>query len=228
MAMDTNSNAVSRREILKRGAFVGGAVLWIAPAVQVVGMGSAFAKDVSPDCSRYCIKWDVDVNAETGELTCVNGGKISAYPMRGNTWEEMGSPGKGHSDGDGHGGSHDDDGSTALACPKDGVNDAEATHDLTNRIKRPFVVYGTQHDGFWIAFPNDIKLADLSDVGEASVGAKCGTTKVTFAPTVEADPCLKDPEGNPYRRIHVRGCGNGKDISHIELIVDWCSGGASS
>jgi len=43
-------NQISRREILKRGAFVGGAVVWATPVVQTLGMGRAFAATPSDTC----------------------------------------------------------------------------------------------------------------------------------------------------------------------------------
>jgi len=70
---------MNRREALKKGALVGGAVLWITPVVQMVQMGPAYASDVSPGgttsttastgtgstssssgsggCEVYCIWW---------------------------------------------------------------------------------------------------------------------------------------------------------------------------
>ncbi len=216
MGTETNSNTISRREILKRGAFVGGAVLWVAPAVQVVGMGRAFAKDVSPNCSRYCIKWDFDTNAPppdvTQPLTCTKGGTISAYPIWGNTWTAIGNAA---------------DVAKALTCT-DGTDTDTSAMAITNRSGNEFVVYGTQLAGFWVAFPPDTKLAYLADVGLESVGAKCGTATATFTPTVEDDPCYTDPNGVPFKRIHVTGCNNGSDISHIEMIVDWCPNSAPS
>ncbi len=74
---DTHSS-INRREALKKGALVGGAVLWITPVVQIVQMGPAYASDVSPGgtsstsshgtsctssssdsrgCKVYCIGW---------------------------------------------------------------------------------------------------------------------------------------------------------------------------
>ena len=87
--MDTESSTISRRDLLKRGALVGGAVLWVAPFVQVVGMGKAFAKDVSLNCSRYCLKWNVDDNSETPGLTCINDVATHAHPVWSNNWEEL-------------------------------------------------------------------------------------------------------------------------------------------
>ncbi len=196
--MDTQTSTITRRELLRKGALVGGAVLWVTPVVQVVGMGRAYAKDVSPNCTRFCLKWETDDNDETLESTCVNSNAPHAYPVWTNIWVALG-------DGEGN----------VLTCPGDGVNSATTISDK-------FVVYGSQSVGFWIAFPNDIKLADLTDVGQASVGAKCGNSKVTFDLSLEDDPCFEDSLGDAFQRIHITGCGTGQDISHIELIIDWC------
>ena len=44
----TNKDGLSRRDLLKRGAALGGALVWVTPIVQVVGMRPAFAQTVSP------------------------------------------------------------------------------------------------------------------------------------------------------------------------------------
>jgi hypothetical protein len=73
----TEQTGLTRRDILKRGAAFGGALMWATPVVQVVGMSPAHARPVSPGCIRYCIKWETDGNqrlldTETGDhqLTC--------------------------------------------------------------------------------------------------------------------------------------------------------------
>ncbi len=48
--MSQTPNQISRREILKRGALVGGAVVWATPVVQTLGMGRAFAQTPSDTC----------------------------------------------------------------------------------------------------------------------------------------------------------------------------------
>ena len=204
--METQNSDITRRDLLKRGAIVGGVTLWATPVVQVVGMGRAYAKDVSPDCSRYCLKWNFDDNQETTELTCTTGG-ISAHRVWTNNWEEIGS-------GAGAG--------RILTCPEDGINDEDAADRLTNAPGRPFIVYGSQLDGFYISFPDDVKLADLTDEDEPSVAVKCGQDSDTFKKgeiEVLSDPCYLG-----YRRIHIERCDNDQDISHIELILDWCPG----
>lgn len=207
--METDNHRITRRELLKRGAIVGGVTVWATPVVQVVGMGKAYAKDVSPGCTRYCLKWEVDDNSPTGELTCP-----PAEEVWSNKWEELGrrtTTGKG----------------TILECPGDGINDGGAANALANRPGFEFVVYGAEDSGFWVAFPDDIFVADLEDQSEPWSGAvKCGqgNTKLTKTQlNTEPDPCLDD-----YNRIFIPDCGNGKDISHLELIVDWCPGGPST
>jgi hypothetical protein len=39
--------SVSRREALKKGAMIGGTVLWVAPLVQTIGMTGAYAQTTS-------------------------------------------------------------------------------------------------------------------------------------------------------------------------------------
>ena len=47
--MPSNSNqGITRRDLLKKGAALGGAVVWVTPIVQSVGMGRAFAQTPSP------------------------------------------------------------------------------------------------------------------------------------------------------------------------------------
>jgi hypothetical protein len=46
----SDATGVSRRDFLKRGAALGGAIAWATPVVQAVGMQSAFAQTTSPGC----------------------------------------------------------------------------------------------------------------------------------------------------------------------------------
>jgi len=43
-----NKDGLSRRDFLKRSAALGGALVWVTPVVQAVGMRPAFAQTVSP------------------------------------------------------------------------------------------------------------------------------------------------------------------------------------
>lgn len=59
---------VSRRDFLKRGALLGGALVWATPVVQVVGMNPALAQVPSPACNVWYA-----VKIERGNGTCEPG-----------------------------------------------------------------------------------------------------------------------------------------------------------
>lgn len=48
--LDEQAGGLTRRQALKRGAILGGALAWATPVVQVIGMRPAFAQTVSPAC----------------------------------------------------------------------------------------------------------------------------------------------------------------------------------
>ena len=48
------TQGLTRRELLKRGALIGGALAWATPAVQLIGMQPALASHVSELC--FCVK----------------------------------------------------------------------------------------------------------------------------------------------------------------------------
>lgn len=50
MDQQQTQTGVTRRDLLKRGAALGGAIVWMTPVVQTVGMAPAFAQDCSPLC----------------------------------------------------------------------------------------------------------------------------------------------------------------------------------
>lgn len=57
---EIDSQGISRRDLLKRGAALGGAVVWATPVVQTLGMGRAFASTASPTgtaISYIAITW---------------------------------------------------------------------------------------------------------------------------------------------------------------------------
>lgn len=54
--MTDSHHGLTRRQLLKRGAALGGAVAWATPVVQVVGMRAAGAQETSDPCATYCIK----------------------------------------------------------------------------------------------------------------------------------------------------------------------------
>lgn len=62
--MGEESQGITRRDLLRRGAVLGGAVVWSTPVVQTLGMGRAFAQTASPtgdkDVSYAVISWECD------------------------------------------------------------------------------------------------------------------------------------------------------------------------
>ncbi len=58
---DQQQPGLTRREMLKRGAIFGGAVIWATPVVQTVGMNRALAQEASPACTVwYAIKINIE------------------------------------------------------------------------------------------------------------------------------------------------------------------------
>lgn len=60
---EQSNQGITRRDLLRRGAALGGAVVWTTPVVQTLGMGRAFAQSASPvdeggkDVSFAVISW---------------------------------------------------------------------------------------------------------------------------------------------------------------------------
>ncbi len=69
--LDTERGGITRREALKRGALVGGAVAWSIPAIQLIAMTSAHAE--RPSGSTPPAKPPGQV---LGEKTTSSGGKL--------------------------------------------------------------------------------------------------------------------------------------------------------
>lgn len=68
---------VSRREALKRGAVLGGTLLWVAPAVQTIGMSRAFAQQPSPGGEE-----DVGPSFIGMNVDCGRGRNAVAYSIK--------------------------------------------------------------------------------------------------------------------------------------------------
>ena len=80
-------NGLSRRELLKKGAYLGGALAWATPVVQVVGISPALAADTSP------------VTTTTTSIPCQTRVAYRAkaeFNGSGYVWES--DPGVGHND----------------------------------------------------------------------------------------------------------------------------------
>ena len=61
------NQGITRRDLLKKGAVLGGAVVWVTPIVQSVGMGRAFAQTTSP-CTPPISYIAMNVTCPTGEF----------------------------------------------------------------------------------------------------------------------------------------------------------------
>jgi len=84
-----SQKGLTRREALKRGAIVAG-TLWAVPVVQAVGIQPAYAKQPSPGCRRYCLKWEP--GGPSGGPTCPpdpGEGEDFLIPWTG-AWSELG------------------------------------------------------------------------------------------------------------------------------------------
>ncbi len=79
---DDTRSGVTRREAIKKGAIVGGTVMWVAPLVQTVGMSPASAQTVSPQPGA-CVCTGTnsfDVQATLGGLISGNVGPVQNFP----------------------------------------------------------------------------------------------------------------------------------------------------
>ncbi len=65
MGEETNQG-ITRRDLLRRGAVLGGAVVWTTPVVQTLGMGRAFAQTASPVETRISF---IIMNVSCGDNT---------------------------------------------------------------------------------------------------------------------------------------------------------------
>ena len=79
---DDIRSGVTRREAIKKGAIVGGTVMWVAPLVQTVGMSPASAEGVSPPPGEcVCTGTEsFDVQATLAGLINANVGPIQNFP----------------------------------------------------------------------------------------------------------------------------------------------------
>jgi len=67
----SNEPGLNRRDFLKRGAALGGTLVWATPIVQVIGMHPALAQTVSPVCANhFAVKIELDEGS--GALFCVD------------------------------------------------------------------------------------------------------------------------------------------------------------
>jgi hypothetical protein len=82
-APSEQAGGITRRQALKRGALLGGALAWATPVVQVIGMRPAFAQVPSPTCTirlsvlcftlpqEVCDCIDACIEAGGGLISCL-------------------------------------------------------------------------------------------------------------------------------------------------------------
>ncbi len=180
---------LTRREALKRGAALGGMLLWTTPAVQAIGMSRALAQETSGPCTTYCIKFNFTA-----------GGGL------GGSWGPLGnSPPQGQGN--------------CFTCPPDAQN-GSFPPAFFNDFE---IVSGSRTTGVKIRFPNSCSLAEVDSTPDelnpgANVVAKCGNGVGSCS--YQSPNQVPGPNGTT--EIDVAACGNGRGISHIELIIRCC------
>jgi hypothetical protein len=60
---EEHTQGLTRREVLKKGAVLGGTVLWVAPMVQAIGMSPALAQ--TPSETSCCLKIQTPITIST-------------------------------------------------------------------------------------------------------------------------------------------------------------------
>lgn len=78
---EEQSQGITRRDLLRRGAVLGGAVVWTTPVVQTLGMGRAFAQTASPTGGKD-ISY-IGINVDCG------GGDAFFAKWEDGQWEDM-------------------------------------------------------------------------------------------------------------------------------------------
>ena len=75
---DDTRSGVTRREAIKKGAIVGGTVMWVAPLVQTVGMSPASAQTASPPTGA-CVCTGTNSFDVTAAFTGVVSGNVGPF-----------------------------------------------------------------------------------------------------------------------------------------------------
>ena len=198
---DTHTESgLTRRDVLKKGAALGGALVWGAPVVQVIGMRPALAATPSPTCPNlFCVKaeWRGNENGSLGSFQACSPGF---------------SKGKGN----------------CLGLPDDVDFDVpaailggfEVTHGVT--CDDP-----DQSPGVLITLPEGCSLAGIDNVtgtpdaffGGVSAAAKCGTRGSDDPREFCDGPVSVGEDNGRVTLCFSLECRNGTTISHIELLI---------
>lgn len=187
------AGGLTRREALKRGAIVAGS-LWAVPVVQAVGMRPAYAQTTSAAWTN-CVAYCIKWETDVNDVVGVASGCGFGADTWSNNWTSLG------------GGS-----GNRLTCPE-GAADALPPKALLDQIQ----VIGDPNEGFCVQLPSTCRLygqdPSPDEFSPHGAAAKCGRDGET----------LVDGTGSDFGDlVEIAVCGNGKSISHIELIIQCC------
>ena len=194
---------LTRREVLKKGAVLGGALAWGTPVVQVIGMRPAVAQVTSPTCENlYCVKAEF------------SGSTLGIF--------QNCSPGVNRGQGRGN----------CLAISGQESDFDQASFEFRTSIQVestlcPSHEDGSPVEGIKITLPAGCDLALIGEqtgtpdafTGDRAAAAKCGLKGETLVDACDPPTDVgEDAEGRTTICFPIE-CSNGTSISHIELIL---------
>ena len=189
-------SGLTRRDLLKSGAILGGALAWGAPVVQMIGMRPAMAQAVSGCPNTYCLKAEVNEDGTLGPfINCSPG--IARGRGRGN----------------------------CLIPPLEDFDEGDFAGEPGAIFPGIDVEDCLDGDGYKIILPigcdliGDDNQQGSPDAFEGgfSAAAKCG--EAGGQEIVCDAPSGYDNTGDRVELCFAKECSNGTGISHIELII---------
>lgn len=81
-----SGHGITRREAIRRGALLGGTALWVAPAVQNIGIARAAAQAASPPC---CTSESYDILATFTGTISGSAGPIRSFPTNNGCFSDL-------------------------------------------------------------------------------------------------------------------------------------------
>lgn len=193
-------SGLTRRDLLKRGALLGGALAWGAPVVQIIGMRPAMAQEPSPSCPNlFCLTAQFGRRGLGPFQNCSLG--TAAGQGRGNCLTP-------------------EDPEFVEADPIPGIV-VESTmcpsHD-DPEIDVPGILI-TLPSGCRLAGEDNFSGSPGTFLGNVSAAAKCGLRGGTLEKACDP-PTLVEMNGNGQTTLCFPiECSNGTSISHVELVI---------
>lgn len=192
-----NESGLTRRDLLKSGAVLGGALAWGAPVVQLIGMKPAMAQEVSGCPNTYCLKAEYDDGVLGPFINCSPG--IARGSGRGN----------------------------CLIPSEEDFDEGDFSGVPGAIFEGIVVSDCDGGDGIMLTLPVGCHLAGEDNasgspdafVGNVSAAAKCGR----IGETNEDEGCDAPEIGvngdGQTTLCFPKKCTNGSGLSHIELII---------